>query len=42
MIGKAGRSRHLGIRQVFAVWPSNPIDHPLGGGEGVLLVAVIL
>ncbi len=33
-IGKAGRSRHLGIRPVSRAVAMNPIDHPMGGGEG--------
>src|SRR3954451_19036773 len=33
-IGKAGRSRHMGIRQHTRAKAMNPIDHPLGGGEG--------
>ncbi len=33
-IGKAGRSRHLGIRPHTRAKAMNPIDHPLGGGEG--------
>ncbi len=32
-IGKAGRSRHLGIRPVSRAVAKNPIDHPMGGGE---------
>ncbi|WP_342642003.1 50S ribosomal protein L2 [Rhodoligotrophos ferricapiens] len=33
-IGKAGRSRWLGIRPVVRGVAMNPIDHPHGGGEG--------
>jgi large subunit ribosomal protein L2 len=33
-IGKAGRSRWLGIRPSVRGVAMNPIDHPLGGGEG--------
>ncbi len=33
-IGKAGRSRHMGIRPKTRAKAKNPIDHPLGGGEG--------
>ena len=33
-IGKAGRSRWLGIRPVNRGVAMNPIDHPHGGGEG--------
>lgn len=33
-LGKAGRSRHLGWRPVVRGVAMNPIDHPLGGGEG--------
>ncbi len=32
--GKAGRSRWLGIRSTVRGVAMNPIDHPLGGGEG--------
>lgn len=34
-IGKAGRSRHLGIRPTVRGTAMNPVDHPYGGGEGV-------
>ena len=34
VIGKAGRSRHLGIRPQTRSSAMNPIDHPHGGGEG--------
>ncbi|MCD6338231.1 MAG: 50S ribosomal protein L2 [Verrucomicrobia bacterium] len=33
-LGKAGRSRHLGIRPITRGIVRNPIDHPNGGGEG--------
>ncbi len=33
-IGKAGRSRHMGIRPTVRGSVMNPIDHPHGGGEG--------
>ncbi len=33
-IGKAGRSRHMGIRPHTRAKSMNPIDHPMGGGEG--------
>ena len=32
--GKAGRSRHLGIRPTVRGMAMNPVDHPHGGGEG--------
>ena len=34
-IGKAGRSRWKGCRPGVRGMAMNPIDHPLGGGEGV-------
>ena len=34
-IGKAGRTRHLGIRPSVRGKAMNPVDHPHGGGEGV-------
>ncbi|WP_028845661.1 50S ribosomal protein L2 [Thermodesulfovibrio thiophilus] len=34
IIGKAGRTRHLGRRPSVRGVAMNPIDHPLGGGEG--------
>ncbi len=34
-IGKAGRSRWMGKRPTVRGMAMNPIDHPLGGGEGV-------
>ena len=33
-IGKAGRSRWMGIRPSVRGVAMNPVDHPLGGGEG--------
>src|SRR5213595_3005647 len=33
-IGKAGRTRHLGKMPHNLVVSMNPVDHPLGGGEG--------
>ncbi len=33
-LGKAGRSRHLGIRPTVRGSVMNPCDHPHGGGEG--------
>lgn len=33
-LGKAGRTRHLGIRPTVRGMAMNPIDHPHGGGEG--------
>ncbi len=34
VIGKAGRTRYLGIRPTVRGMAMNPIDHPHGGGEG--------
>ncbi len=34
VIGKAGRSRWLGIRPTVRGVAMNPVDHPMGGGEG--------
>jgi large subunit ribosomal protein L2 len=34
VIGKAGRSRWLGIRPAVRGVAMNPVDHPHGGGEG--------
>ncbi len=34
VLGKAGRSRHLGIRPVNRGVSRNPVDHPNGGGAG--------
>ena len=33
-VGKAGRSRWLGIRPQTRAMAMNPVDHPMGGGEG--------
>ena len=33
-LGKAGRSRWMGIRPTVRGVAMNPVDHPLGGGEG--------
>lgn len=33
-LGKAGRSRWLGIRPHSRGMAMNPVDHPMGGGEG--------
>lgn len=34
ILGKAGRSRHRGIRPVNRGVTRNPVDHPNGGGQG--------
>ncbi len=34
MLGKAGRSRHLGRRPITRGVARNPVDHPNGGGAG--------
>lgn len=34
ILGKAGRTRHLGIRPTVRGMAMNPVDHPHGGGEG--------
>ncbi|OGN29162.1 MAG: 50S ribosomal protein L2 [Candidatus Yanofskybacteria bacterium RIFCSPLOWO2_01_FULL_49_25] len=34
VLGKAGRSRHLGWRPAVRGTAMNPVDHPHGGGEG--------
>lgn len=34
LIGKAGRSRHLGKMPYSRGVAKNPVDHPMGGGEG--------
>lgn len=34
LLGKAGRSRWLGIRPQTRGMAMNPVDHPMGGGEG--------
>jgi large subunit ribosomal protein L2 len=33
-VGKAGRNRHRGIRPRTRAVAKNPVDHPMGGGEG--------
>ena len=33
-IGKAGRTRHMGVRPTVRGSAMNPVDHPHGGGEG--------
>lgn len=33
-VGKAGRNRHVGIRPRTRGVAMNPVDHPMGGGEG--------
>ncbi|MEZ6014046.1 MAG: 50S ribosomal protein L2 [Planctomycetota bacterium] len=33
-LGKAGRKRHLGVRPSVRGTAMNPVDHPMGGGEG--------
>jgi large subunit ribosomal protein L2 len=33
-LGKAGRRRHMGIRPTVRGVAMNPVDHPMGGGEG--------
>ena len=33
-LGKAGKSRHLGRRPYSRGVVKNPVDHPMGGGEG--------
>ena len=34
VLGKAGRSRHVGIRPINRGVSRNPVDHPNGGGAG--------
>jgi large subunit ribosomal protein L2 len=34
ILGKAGRSRHRGIRPITRGVARNPVDHPNGGGQG--------
>ena len=34
VLGKAGRSRHVGIRPINRGVARNPVDHPNGGGAG--------
>jgi large subunit ribosomal protein L2 len=33
-LGKAGRKRHMGHRPSVRGTAQNPVDHPMGGGEG--------
>jgi len=33
-LGKAGKSRYLGVRPYSRGVVKNPVDHPMGGGEG--------
>ncbi len=33
-VGKAGRHRHMGYRPYSRGSARNPVDHPMGGGEG--------
>ncbi|MCL2181968.1 MAG: 50S ribosomal protein L2 [Chitinispirillia bacterium] len=33
-IGSAGRKRHMGVRPTVRGVAMNPVDHPMGGGEG--------
>ena len=33
-LGKAGRKRYMGIRPTVRGVAMNPVDHPMGGGEG--------
>lgn len=40
-IGKAGRTRHLGIRPTVRGKVMNPVDHPHGGGEGRQSIGLI-
>jgi len=39
-IGKAGRSRHMGIRPHVRGKAMNPCDHPHGGGEGATSIGM--
>ncbi len=34
VLGKAGRTRYLGRRPITRAVAKNPVDHPMGGGEG--------
>jgi len=34
MLGKAGRTRWLGYRGISRGMARNPVDHPMGGGQG--------
>ena len=40
-LGKAGRSRHKGIRPTVRGTAMNPCDHPHGGGEGKTPIGLI-
>ena len=33
-VGKAGKTRHMGVRPTVRGSVMNPCDHPHGGGEG--------
>ena len=33
-LGKAGKTRHMGVRPTVRGLVMNPVDHPHGGGEG--------
>jgi large subunit ribosomal protein L2 len=33
-VGKAGKTRHMGVRPTVRGVVMNPVDHPMGGGEG--------
>ena len=33
-LGKAGAKRHRGVRPTVRGVAMNPVDHPMGGGEG--------
>ena len=37
-LGKAGKTRHLGVRPTVRGSVMNPVDHPHGGGEGRSLI----
>ena len=41
-IGKAGRNRHRGIRPSVRGVVMNAVDHPHGGGDGVVTVLVVV
>ena len=34
IVGKAGRKRHMGRKPRVRAMAMNPVDHPMGGGEG--------
>ena len=34
VVGKAGKTRHMGFRPTVRGVVMNPVDHPHGGGEG--------